>query len=86
VKPGKAVLGIQVPGAGSLAVSGKLVKAVRANAAGAGTVSLVLKLTAAGRRALSSSRGHKLSIKLTIVFKPLGGSAGTSHKTVVFKQ
>ncbi len=86
VKSGRAVLGIQVPGAGSLAVSGKLVKAVRANAAGASTVSLVLKLTAAGRRALSRSRGHKLSIKLTIVFKPLGGSAGTSNKTVIFKQ
>jgi hypothetical protein len=85
-KSGKAALGVQVPGAGSVAVSGKLIKAVRANPARAGTVSLVLKLTAAGRKALSSSRGHKLSVKLTIVFKPLGGSAATSHKTVVFKQ
>lgn len=86
VKSGKAVLGIEVPGPGSVAVSGKLVKAARGNASGAGTVSLILKLTAAGRKALDSSRGHRLTVKLTIVFKPLGGAAGTTHKTVVFKQ
>lgn len=86
VKSGKAVLGVQVPGAGSVAVSGKLVRAVRGNAGAAGTVSLVLKLTGAGRRALGKSSGHRLSVKLTIVFKPLGGSAGTTHKTIVFKQ
>jgi hypothetical protein len=86
VKSGKAVLGVQVPGAGSVAVSGKLVKAVRANASGAGTVSLVLKLTAAGRRALGKSSGRRLPVKLTVVFKPLGGSAETTHKTIVFTQ
>jgi hypothetical protein len=86
VKSGKTVLGVQVPGAGSVAASGKLLKAVRANASGAGTVSLTLKLTAAGRKALAKAPGHRLTVKLTIVFKPLGGSAGTTHKTVVFKQ
>lgn len=86
VKSGKTVLGVQVPGAGSVAASGKLLKAVRAKASGAGTVSLTLKLTAAGRRALAKAPGHRLTVKLTIVFKPLGGSAGTTHKAVVFKQ
>lgn len=86
VKSGKAVLGVQVPGAGSVSVSGKLLKAVRTTASGAGTVSLSLKLTAAGRKALAKAPGHKLTVKLTVVFKPLGGSAATTHKTVVFKQ
>lgn len=86
VKSGRAVLGVQVPGAGSVAVSGKLLKAVRASARAAGTVSLTLKLTAAGRKALAKAPGHKLAVKLMIVFKPLGGSAGMTHKTVVFKQ
>jgi hypothetical protein len=85
-KSGKAVLGVQVPGAGSVAVSGRLLKAVHANASSAGTVSLTLKLTAAGRKALAKAPGHRLAVKLTVVFKPLGGSAGTAHKTVVFKQ
>ncbi|HEX4465110.1 MAG TPA: hypothetical protein VH042_10770 [Solirubrobacterales bacterium] len=86
VKSDKAVLSIQVPGPGSVAVSGKLVRAVRGSAAGAGTVSLVLKLTATGRKALGSSRGHRLAVKLTIVFNALGGGTDTTHKTVVFKQ
>lgn len=85
-KAGKAALGVQVPGAGSVAVSGKLLKAVRANASGAGTVSLTLKLTTAGQKALAKAPGHRLAVKLTIVFKPLGGSARAAHKTVVFKQ
>ncbi len=86
VKSGKAVLGVQVPSAGSVAISGKLLKAVRTNVSGAGAVSLTLKLTAAGRKALAKAPGHKLTVKLTIAFKPLGGSAKTTHKTVVFEQ
>jgi len=85
-KSGKAALAVQVPGAGSVVVSGKLLRAVRANASGAGTVSLTLKLTAAGRKALAKAPGHRLAVKLTIVFKPLGGSAATTHKTVVFRR
>jgi len=86
VKSGKAVLAVEVPGPGSVAVSGKLVKPARAEASGAGTVSLALKLAAAGRRALAKSRGHRLSVKLTIAFRPTGGTAATTHRTVVFKQ
>jgi hypothetical protein len=86
VKSGKAALAVQIPGPGSVAVSGRLVKPTRAEARAAGSVSLPLKLTAAGRRALSKSRGHKLSVKLTIVFQPVGGSPATTHRTVVFKQ
>lgn len=88
VKSGKAVLGVRVPSAGSVAVSGKLVKAVHARVNGAGSVSLIVRLTAAGRKALAQSHGHKLAVKLTIVFQPLSGSAAgmTTHKAVVFRQ
>jgi hypothetical protein len=85
-KSGKAALRVQVPGAGSVAVRGKLLKAVRANASGPGKISLALKLTAAGRKALAKAPGRRLRVKLTIVFKPLGGGAGTTHRTVVFRR
>jgi len=83
---GKPALAVQVAGPGSIAVSGKLIKAVRVNAAAASAVSLPLKLTSAGRKALGRSRRHRLSVKLTIVFQPLGGSAAMIHRAAVFKQ
>jgi hypothetical protein len=85
-KSGKPALLVQVPGPGSIVVGGRLIKPARAEARGAGSVSLALKLTAGGRRALAGSRGHRLLAKLTIVFQPVGGSAATIHRTVVFKQ
>ncbi|MGH2974358.1 MAG: hypothetical protein ACRDLL_05750 [Solirubrobacterales bacterium] len=85
VKAGKASLSVDVPGAGAIAVSGKQVKAVRMSATRPGPVTLALKLTAAAKRALGKARRHKLAVKLTITFQPLGGSASTTHKTIVFR-
>jgi hypothetical protein len=84
-KGGKVALSVSVPGPGVVAVSGRQIKAVRGDSAGAGVVSLVLKLTAAGKKALKMAQGHKLPVKLTIVFQPIGGGSGTSYKTIVFK-
>jgi len=84
-KGGKVGLSVSVPGPGVISVSGKQIKAVRVNAASAGTVSVALKLAAAGRKALKMARGHKLPVRLTIVFQPIGGGAATNHKMIVFK-
>jgi phosphodiesterase/alkaline phosphatase D-like protein len=84
-KAGKATLSVEVPGAGTIVVSGRQVKAVRVNATRSGMVALTLKLTAAAKRALGKARGHRLAIKLTITFQPLGGSVSTTHKTIVFR-
>jgi phosphodiesterase/alkaline phosphatase D-like protein len=84
-KAGRATLAVQVPGAGGVTVSGRLVKTVHATASGAGTVSLAVKLTAAGRRELAKSHEHRLSVRLTIVFQPNGGSTASAHKAIVFR-
>jgi hypothetical protein len=84
-KSGRATLSVGVPGAGTIAVSGKQVKAVRVVATRSGAVALTLKLTAAAKKALERARGHRLPVKLAITFQPLGGSPSTTHKTIVFR-
>lgn len=82
---GTATLGVSVPGPGSISASGKLIKTAKASVTAAGTSSLKLKLTGAGKKAMRRARGHRLSVKVTIVYLPTGGTAGTIHKTVTFK-
>lgn len=82
---GTATLTVSVPGPGSISASGKLIKTAKTSVTAAGTSSLKLKLTGAGKKAMKRARGHRLSIKVTIVYLPTGGTAGTIHKTVTFK-
>ncbi|HEY2052370.1 MAG TPA: hypothetical protein VGH14_00370 [Solirubrobacterales bacterium] len=74
---------VTVPGAGKLVASGKGVVAVTANAKGAGPVQLKLKLTGTEKKTLAKK--GKVTVKVTIVFTPTGGSAGTTTKTITFK-
>ncbi len=83
---GQATLSLEVPGAGTISVRGRQVKAVRISVTRAGKVAVTLKLTAAAKKALEKARGHRLAVKLTIVFRPLGGRAGTRHKTIVIRR
>jgi hypothetical protein len=82
---GRATLRVRVPGPGTISASGKLIKAVHAIATGAGTVSLKLKLTGAGKKAIKRVRRKRLRVELSIVFRPLGGSARVAHRTIVFR-
>lgn len=84
-KAGRSTLSVDVPGAGTISVSGKQVKGVRVSAARPGPVSLTLKLTAAAKKALGRARGHRLAVKLTIAFQPVGGGLSTIRKTIVFR-
>ena len=62
---------------GTVSVTGKQLKSVEETSASrAGTVSLKLKLTAAGKKAMKKAQGHRLLVKVTIVFAPVGGTAG----------
>lgn len=80
-----ATLQVGVPGPGTVSASGKGLKPATATAKGAGVVTLKLKLTGAGMAKLRQAPGHRLAVKVSIAFKPNGGSAGTTSKTVVFK-
>jgi uncharacterized protein YegP (UPF0339 family) len=81
-----ATLKVNVPGPGTISASGKQLKAVTVGSKGAGKVTLKLKLTGAGLKALNKAKGHKLTIKVKITFKPIGGSPGTTNKAVTFKK
>jgi hypothetical protein len=85
VRAGTATLTVSVPGPGSISVSGKQIKTVKASVTAAGSASLKLKLTGAGKQAMKRAKGHRLPVKLTITYLPTGGAAGTTHKTVIFK-
>lgn len=85
VKAGTATLTVSVSGPGSIFASGKQIKAVRTSVTAAGTAPVKLRLTAAGKQAMRRARRHRLSVKVTIVYLPTGGAAGTIHKTVTFK-
>jgi hypothetical protein len=80
-----ATLQISVPGPGTVSVSGRQLKTVTAGSSGAGLVTLKLRLTSAGLKALKKAKGHKLTVKVKITFQPTGGSPGNTSRTVTFK-
>jgi hypothetical protein len=49
-------------------------------------VTLELKLTGAGLKALRKAKDHKLSVKVKITFQPSGGGSTTTSKTVTFRK
>ena len=79
-----AALQVSVPGPGTVSASGKDLKPAKAVASGEGAVSLKLKLSAAGTKALKKAKGHKLKLKTTITFQPIGGAAASASKSVMF--
>ncbi len=80
-----AMLKISVPGPGTISASGKDLKPATTIVTGAGKISLKLKLTSAGAKALKKAKGHKLKLKVKITFQPTGGSAATTGKSLMFK-
>jgi len=81
-----ATLAFKVPGPGTISASGKDLKPATTTASGAGEISLNLKLTGAGTKALKKAKSHKLKLKVTISFQPSGGSLATTTKTLMFKK
>ncbi len=84
-RAGRARLSVKVPGPGTISVRGRQIEAARANATGAGAVALTLKLSRAGKKAIKRVRGHMLTVRLTVAFQPVGGSARIVHRTIAFR-
>lgn len=80
-----AALQVSVPGPGIVSASGKDLKPATAVASAEGAVSLKLKLSSAGTKALTKARGHKLKLEATIDFQPIGGTAASASKSVMYK-
>jgi hypothetical protein len=78
---------VKVAGAGTVSVAAKQLAPGTVKAKHAGTVSLPLALSKAGKKALAHSKGGALAVKITITFTPSGGEAPiTLTKTVTFKK
>jgi len=82
-KKGTAVIAVSVPGAGSLALTGKGVKKANAVAKVAGKLGLTIKAVGKAKEKLSETGKVKLTLKIT--FQPAGGSAATQATKVTLK-
>ncbi|HYP55873.1 MAG TPA: hypothetical protein VEQ41_06195 [Solirubrobacterales bacterium] len=79
-KKGTAMLFVNVPGPGNLAVSGKKVKAAKKAAGNGGLVALPIKPKGKAKGALKEKGSVKFSVKVT--FTPTGGTALTLPRRV----
>jgi hypothetical protein len=84
---GTATVAVNVPGPGTLSLTGKGVKTQRAGGAvtsksvtAAGVVKLLIKARGAAKRKLN--RTGKMKVKVKVTFTPTGGSPGTQSKRV----
>lgn len=83
VKGSTATLSLKVPGPGSITVTGGSVKKATAHAGKAGTTSVKVSLSSAGKK--SVKRHKKLTVSLTVRFTPTGGSTAIKTVKVTFK-
>jgi hypothetical protein len=72
-----AILAISVPAAGRVRVSGSHARSVTGRVRKASTVTLRVRLSAAGVRALQ--RRHRLKVRLKVAFAAPKGGGGSSH-------
>jgi hypothetical protein len=86
VKGGSGAVAVAVPGAGTLVGSGKYVSKSTVKVKKAGSVSVQVRLTAAGKRALARSRSGVLKVTVGVRYTPAGGSGRTLSKSMTFKR
>jgi hypothetical protein len=81
---GTVSLKVRVPGPGRLKATGKKIKSDTARATSAGTVTMHLKPTSAGRTVLK--RKHRLRVRVTVRYTPAGGGhAETASMPVLIR-
>jgi hypothetical protein len=81
-----ARLRVAVPSAGSLSISGPGLRPVSALPFAAGNVTVLLRLSPAGRRSLARSARHRLRVKVGLAFEPLNGAAAVrADRSVAFR-
>jgi hypothetical protein len=83
-KKGNATVTVNVPNPGSLAVSGKGVKAVTATVAAAGEVPV--KIAATGKKKGALNDNGKVKVSPTFAFTPTGGAAADVAAKVKLKK
>lgn len=84
VKKGTATLTLKVPGPGDIRVTGPDVRPVKRHVGKAGTYSVKVTLTAAGKR--SVRRHRSLPRSLSVTFKPNGGTTAKKTAKVTYRR
>lgn len=83
-RKGTASLALEVPGPGTVALSGKDLKSQRKTAGGAGTVKLTIKPKGNAKSKLR--KAGKTTLKAVVTYTPSGGDARTKTKKVKLKR
>jgi hypothetical protein len=86
VKGSSAAVAVALPGAGMVVSTGKYLAKSTVKVKKAGSVSVQLRLNAAGKRALAKSRSRVLKVTVRVRYTPTGGSGRTLSKSMTFKQ
>ena len=86
VKGSSAAVAVALPGAGTVVGTGKYLAKSTVKVKKAGSVSVQLRLTAAGKRALAKSRSGALKVTVQVRYTPTGGSGRTLSKSITFKR
>jgi hypothetical protein len=86
VKGSSAAVAVALPGAGTVVTTGKYLSKSSVKVKKAGSVSVQLRLTAAGRRALAKARSGSLKVTVRVRYTPAGGSGRTLSKSIMFKR
>ncbi|MFN8149751.1 MAG: hypothetical protein U0R24_01315 [Solirubrobacterales bacterium] len=79
-KKGTATLNVDLPGPGSVSLSGERVASQELTAATVGTVALTVKPTGKAKRKLAKK--GKLKVGFDIAYTPTGGEQGTQQKSI----
>ncbi len=86
VKGNAAAVAVALPGAGTLVSTGKYLAKSTVKVKKAGSASVQLRLTAAGKRALAKARSGVLKVTVQVRYTPTGGSGRTLSKSITFKR
>ncbi|MCW2993517.1 MAG: hypothetical protein JWQ18_1012 [Conexibacter sp.] len=81
-----ATLSIKVPGPGKIDTSGLNTRAAASTVTKTGTVTVKVRLSTAGARALSRAKGRTLRIVARVRFTPAGGRPSTTSRTLTFQR
>jgi hypothetical protein len=82
----KIVVKAKLPGKGTLSVRGSGIHGVVKRAGGKGAVTIGLMLTQTGKTQLRRSKSGKLQQRITVRYRPAGGTTRSTTRTVTFER
>ncbi len=85
VKATTATLTLKLPGVGKVTTTATHTAAKSTKVTKAGTHTVKVTLTKAGKKALAKAKSKKLKVTVRVTYTPAGGTPATQTKTITFK-